>query len=79
MASCLNRSLERSGTAQDGAKTGLLGLGALAEYDSDGWDEEKVADLVFDDTLEHSREAELRHDHDGTAAMQLEEQAVEDV
>ena len=71
---------ERSGAAQDGAKTGevrLPGLGALAEHDSDRWDEEEVANLVFDDALEHTREAELRHDHDRTAAVQLEEQAVE--
>ena len=69
---------KRGGTAQGDAKTGeveLLGLGALGEHDSDGWDE--VADFVFDDTLEHTREAELRHDHDRTAAVQPEEQVVE--
>ena len=71
---------EWSGTAQDGAKTREIefpGLGALAEHDGDGWDEEEVADLVFDDALEHSREAELGHDHDGAPAVQLEEQVVE--
>ena len=68
---------KRGGTAQGDAKTGeveLLGLGALGEHDSDGWDE--VADFVFDDTLEHTREAELRHDHGRTAAVQLEEQVI---
>ena len=71
---------ERSSAAQDGAKTGevrLPGLGALTEHDSDRWDEEEVVNLVFDDTLEHTREAELRHDHDRTAAVQPEEQVVE--
>ena len=71
---------ERSSTAQDGAKTrevGLPGLGTLAEHDSDGWDKEEVADLVFDDALEHTREAELGHNHDRAAAIQLEEQIVE--
>jgi len=63
---------ERSGTAQDGTKTGeveLPGLWTLAEHDGNRWDEEKVADLVFDDALEHSSEAELWHDHDGAAAV----------
>jgi hypothetical protein len=71
---------ERSGTAQDGAKAGeieLPRLGTLAEHDSDRWDEEEVADLVSDDALEHTREAEFGHDHDRTAAVQLEEQVVE--
>ena len=71
---------ERSGTAQDGTETGeveLPGLGTLAEHDSDGWDEEEVANLVFDDALEHTREAEFGHDHDRATAVQLEEQVVE--
>ena len=71
---------ERSGAAQDGAKTReveLPGLRTLAEHNDNGWDEEQVADLVFDDALEHSREAELGHDHDRAAAVQLEEQVVE--
>jgi hypothetical protein len=71
---------ERSGTAQDSAKTReveLPGLGTLAEHDGDGWDEGEVADLAFDDALEHTCEAELEHDHDRAAAVQLEEQVVE--
>ena len=71
---------ERSGAAQDGTETGeveLPGLGTLAEHDSDRWDEEEVADLVFDDALEHTREAELGHDYDRATTVQLEEQVVE--
>jgi len=71
---------ERSSTAQDGAKAGeveLPGLGTLTEHDGDRWNEEEVVDLVLDDALEHSREAELWHDHDRAAAVQLEEQVVE--
>lgn len=71
---------KRCGAAQDGTKTREVDLPSfwtLTEHNSDGWDEEKVADLVFDDALEHTREAELGYDHDRAAAVQLEERVVE--
>ena len=63
---------ERSGTAYDGAKTREVELprfGALAEHDDDWWDEEEVADLVFDDAPKHTSEAELGHDYKRAAAV----------
>ena len=57
---------ERSGAAHDGAKAGevdLFGFGALAKHDCNRWDEEEVANLVFDDALKHTSEAKLGHDY----------------
>ena len=71
---------ERYGAVQDGAKIGQVepsGLGIFAKHDNDAWDEEEVTDLVFEDALEHTREAELGHDYDRAAAIQQEQQVVE--
>lgn len=67
---------ERGSTAHDGTKTGevaLPGFRTLAEQEGDGWDEEEVADLVFDDAPKHTSEAKLGHDYKCAAAVQLEE------